>query len=54
MDKNEKIINNIKATMGMEGMFLEENDIEIINGYLNKEITEAQGIELIKNEFKDM
>lgn len=54
MDKNEKIINNIKATMGMEGMFLEENDIDIINGYLNKEITETQGIELIKNEFKDM
>ena len=54
MDKNEKIINNIKATMGMEGMFLEENDIDIINSYLTNEITEAQGIELIKNEFKDV
>ena len=54
MDENKKIINNNKATMGMEGMFLEENDIDIINDYLNNKITEAQGIELIKNEFKDM
>lgn len=53
MEKNEKIIQNIMSTMAVEGMMLEQSDIDIISAFLNNSITEAQGIEIIKNEFKN-
>ena len=51
---NEKIIKNIKANMAMEGMFLEKDDIDLINSFLNNDITEHQGIEIIKDEFRNI
>lgn len=51
---NEKIIKNIQANMAIEGMFLEKDDIDLITGFLNNDITEKQGIEMIKDEFRNI
>lgn len=53
-NENEKIINNIKASMSFEGMNLDKSDIDLINSFLDNKITEQEGIEMIKNEFKNM
>lgn len=53
-NENEKIINNIKASMSFEGMNLDKSDIDLINSFLDNKITEQEGIEIIKNEFKNM
>lgn len=50
----EKIIKEIKATMAIEGNILQSSDVELINSFLRNEITEKQGIEIIKNEFKNI
>ena len=54
LNENEKIINNIKASMSFEGMNLDKSDIDLINSFLDNKITEQEGIESIKNEFKNM
>ena len=54
LNENEKIINNIKASMSFEGMNLDKSDIDLINSFLDNKITEQEGIEIIKNEFKNM
>lgn len=54
LNENEKIINNIKASMSFEGMNLDKSDIDLINSFLGNKITEQEGIEMIKNEFKNM
>ena len=54
LSENEKIINNIKASMSFEGMNLDKSDIDLINSFLDNKITEQEGIEIIKNEFKNM
>lgn len=54
LNGNEKIINNIKASMSFEGMNLDKSDIDLINSFLDNKITEQEGIEIIKNEFKNM
>ena len=54
LNENEKIINNIKASMSFEGMDLDKSDIDLINSFLDNKITEQEGIEIIKNEFKNM
>ena len=54
LNENEKIINNIKASMGFEGMNLDKSDIDLINSFLDNKITEQEGIDMIKNEFKNM
>ena len=54
LNENEKIINNIKASMSFEGMYLDKSDIDLINSFLDNKITEQEGIEIIKNEFKNM
>ena len=54
LNENEKIINNIKASMSFEGMNLDKSDIDLINSFLDNKITEQVGIEIIKNEFKNM
>ena len=38
MITNDKIVENIKATMAAEGLFLQEKDVSLINQYLNNEI----------------
>lgn len=53
INENEKVIKNIQASLAIEGMFLEKSDIDLINSFLNKDITEKQGIEMIREEFKD-
>lgn len=50
MITNDKIVENIKATMAAEGLFLQEKDVSLINQYLNNEITEEQGIDIIKKD----
>lgn len=54
LNENEKIINNIKTSMSFEGMNLDKSDIDLINSFLDNKITEQEGIEIIKNEFKNM
>lgn len=54
LNESEKIINNIKASMSFEGMNLDKSDIDLINSFLDNKITEQEGIEIIKNEFKNM
>lgn len=54
LNENQKIINNIKASMSFEGMNLDKSDIDLINSFLGNKITEQEGIEIIKNEFKNM
>ena len=54
LNENEKIINNIKASMSFEGMNLDKSDIDLINSFLDNKITEQEGREIIKNEFKNM
>lgn len=54
LNENEKIINNIKASMSFEEMNLDKSDIDLINSFLDNKITEQEGIEIIKNEFKNM
>ena len=54
LNENEKIINNIKASMSFEGMNLDKSDIDLINSSLDDKITEQEGIEIIKNEFNNM
>ena len=50
LDENSKIINNIKATMAVEGNFLQLQDETLINQYLNNEISEEEGIDIIKKD----
>lgn len=47
-DKN--LVENIKATMAMEGLEVKEKDISLINEFLNNKITEEQGIDIIKKD----
>ena len=47
-DKN--LVKNIKATMEMEGFHVQDEDISLINMYLNNEITEDQGVDIIKKD----
>lgn len=50
MIPNDKIVENIKATMAVEGLFLQDKDVSLINQYLNNEITVDQGIDIIKKD----
>lgn len=50
MITNDKIVENIKATMAAEGLFLQEKDVSLINQFLNNEITAEQGVDIIKKD----
>lgn len=50
----KKIINDIKVTMAAEGMFITKQDENVIEAYYKGNITEQEGIEIIKNGFKNM
>lgn len=50
----EKVINDIKVTMAAEGLFITKQDENLIHDFYNNNITEQEGIEIIKNRFKNM
>ncbi len=50
MLENDKILENVKATMAIEGLFLQDKDISLINQFLNNEITAQEGVDIIKKD----
>lgn len=50
LTNDEKLIENIKATMAMEGFELQDKDVSIINQFLDNKITEQEGIDIIKKD----
>ncbi len=50
MSQEERMVENIKTTMAVEGLFLQDQDVSLIMQFLNKEITEEQGIDMIKSD----
>lgn len=51
MDENEKIIQDIQKSMQVEGCNITKEDVNLMNSFLENEISEKDGIEKIKNEF---
>lgn len=47
---NDKIVENIKTTMAVEGLFLQDSDVYLINQFLDNQITEQEGIDIIKKD----
>lgn len=50
LTNEEKLIENIKATMAMEGFNVNDKDISLINQFLDNQITQEQGIDIIKKD----
>lgn len=50
LDENYKIISNIKTTMAVEGNYIGAQDEALINQYLNNEISEQEGVDIIKKD----
>lgn len=53
MTDNQKTLENIKTLMAVEGYMLNNKDISMLNSYLNDEISEAQAIKNIKDEYHE-
>ena len=49
--ENNDIIKNIDASLKMENMFLEENDKNIVNEYLNGNISKEHAKNLMQRNF---
>ena len=47
---DKKLVENIKATMAIEGLYLQDKDVSLINQYLENQITEKEGIDIIKKD----
>ena len=47
---DKKLVENIKATMAIEGLYLQDKDVSLINQYLENEITAEEGIDIIKKD----
>ena len=47
---DKKLVENIKATMAIEGLDLPDKDVSLINQYLENEITAEEGIDIIKKD----
>ena len=47
---DKKLVENIKATMAIEGLYLQDKDVSLINQYWENQITEQEGIDIIKKE----
>ena len=47
---NDKIVENIKTTMAVEGLFLQDRDVSLINQFVDNQITEQEGIDIIKKD----
>ena len=47
---NDKIVENIKTTMAVEGLFLQDRDVSLINQFLDNQITEQEGIDIKKKD----
>ena len=50
LTNDEKLIENIKATMAMEGFEVQDKDVSLINQFLDNKITEQEGIDIIKKD----
>lgn len=50
LTNDEKLIENIKATMAMEGFELQDKYVSLINQFLDNKITEQEGIDIIKKD----
>lgn len=50
LTNDEKLVENIKATMAMEGLELHQEDVSLINEFLENKITQEQGIDIIKKD----
>lgn len=50
LTNDEKLVENIKATMAIEGLELKPQDISLINDFLGNQITEEEGIDIIKKD----
>ena len=50
LTNDEKLIENIKATMAMEGFELQDKDVSLINQFLDNKMTEQEGIDIIKKD----
>ncbi len=50
LTNDEKLVENIKATMAMEGLELQDKDVSLINEFLDNKITEEQGIDIIRKD----
>ncbi len=50
LTNDERLLENIKATMAMEGLELQEKDVSLINKFLDNQITEQEGIDIIKKD----
>lgn len=51
MEENDKILQNIKASMQIENLTLTNTDIELMNSFLSNRISEKEAIQKIKSEF---
>jgi len=54
MNKEEKLKENIRATMKIEGFNMDDKDFDVVNRYLNNDITLDEGIKEIKNSFSNL
>ena len=50
LTNDEKLIENIKVTMAMEGFEVQDKDVSLINQFLDNQITEQEGIDIIKKD----
>ena len=50
LTNDEKLVENIKSTMAMEGLELHQEDVSLINEFLENKITQEQGIDIIKKD----
>lgn len=51
MDENMKIIENVKATMAIEECFLKEEDVKLLNDFLDNKLLEDEATSIIKSQF---
>lgn len=54
MNKEEKLKENIRAIMKIEGFNMDDKDFDVVNRYLNNDITLDEGIKEIKNSFSNL
>ncbi len=50
MEDKNNIINDVIATMSLDGVNVDISDLEVVNKYLNNEISLEQSIQFIKDE----
>ena len=48
--KKERIINNVKATMAVEGQYITDENIELLSDFLDKKITKKEAVKKIREK----